>query len=472
MGSKERFYADIMAMHPEVTGSCNLVIVKLPNGETIRFAVDCGLFQEQNYQELNNSLPFNPEALDFILVTHNHVDHTGRLPFAVKKGFSKKIYTTEATCDLLPLALYDSLKVLKDVSKRQNKKCLYSENDVNKTLELLEPCKYKTPIMVNDNVRVTFLKTNGHLPGSAEIIVELIYPDFEHINIKFTGDYNNKNIFFDIDYIPDYILDMPLTVVQESTYGDMDSNQITKCFKDNVLNRISNGGTVITPVFSLGRAQEILYELKCMQDDGSLDINVPIYFDGKLAIRYTNLYKREVFEIKPTMKDFLPKNLVYVDSDLRYDILDDPSTKIIVTTSGMGSYGPAQVYIPKYITRENTLIQFTGYTAEGTLGRELQDAGFNEKVKIGGLVTVKKADVQYTTEFSAHAKADEMINYLKQYRNLKLILVNHGEEAVKEKFAERILDEVSVKNVGILGRQYFFRINPYGLVKTLSTKFV
>lgn len=470
MGSKDRFYADIMAMHPEVTGSCNLVIVKLPNGETIRFAVDCGLFQEQNYQELNNSLPFNPEALDFILVTHNHVDHTGRLPFAVKKGFSKKIYTTEATCAFLPLALYDSLKVLKDVSKRQNKKCLYSEHDVDKTLELLEPCKYKKPIMVNDNIRVTFLK-NGHLPGAASILVELIYPDFENINILFTGDYNNKNTFFDIDDIPDYILNMPLTVVQESTYGDMDSNQITKCFKNNVLKRISNEGTVITPVFSLGRAQEILYELKCMQDDGSLDINVPIYFDGKLAVRYTNLYKKEAFEIKPTMKDFLPQNLVYVDSDSRCNVLEDSSSKIIVTTSGMGSYGPAQVYIPKYITHENALIQFTGYTAEGTLGRELQDANFNEKVKIGGLITVKKADVRYTTEFSAHAKADEMIDFLNQFRNLKLILVNHGEELVKEKFAERILDEVSTKDVGLLGRQYFFRINPYGLVKTLSTKF-
>ena len=122
MGKKERFYADLMATQPEVTGSCNLIIVKLPNDETIRFVVDCGLFQEKEYEELNNALPFNAENVDFCLVTHNHVDHTGRLPLMVKKGFFKKIYATETTCKLLPLALNDSFKVLRDISKRKKQK--------------------------------------------------------------------------------------------------------------------------------------------------------------------------------------------------------------------------------------------------------------------------------------------------------------------------------------------------------------
>lgn len=469
MGSKERFYADIMAMHPEVTGSCNLLIVKLPNHETIRIVVDCGLFQEPDYEGYNNSLPFKSESVDFVFVTHNHVDHIGRLPFMVKNGYSNKIYSTEDTCHLLPLSLYDSLKVLKDISKRQNAKCLYNENDVNKTLSLLSPCKYNVPFLICDNIRVTFLR-NGHLVGASSILIEIIYPDYENINLLFTGDYNNKNIFFDVQDFPDYILDMPLTVVQESTYGDMDSNQVSKCFRNNILNCIANKGTVVAPVFSLGRAQEILYELKCMQDDGSLDINVPIYFDGKLAIKYTALYTKGILGIKSNMQDFLPKNLFFVDSESRRNVLEDSSEKIIVTTSGMGSYGPAQIYIPEYITHSNSLIQFTGYTADGTLGSQLKNAAFNEKVKIGGLITLKKSDVQYTTEFSAHAKADEMISFLKKFNNLKLILVNHGEANVKETFAKRILDEVSVKNIGILGRDYFFRVNPYGLVKTMSSK--
>lgn len=146
MGKKERFYADVMAMHPEVTGSCNLVIVKLPNSETIRFVVDCGIFQESEYEELNYTLPFNAESVDFCLVTHNHVDHTGRLPFMIKNGFRNKIYATETTCKLMPLALNDSCKVLEDVAKRKNKKCLYTEAHVKETVSNLEPCMYDETI--------------------------------------------------------------------------------------------------------------------------------------------------------------------------------------------------------------------------------------------------------------------------------------------------------------------------------------
>jgi len=111
MGAKDRLYADIMAVHPEVTGSCLLVIVKQPDGTTVKFIVDCGLFQERKYSKNNESLPFIPENIDFCLVTHNHVDHTGRLPFLVSKGFNKEIYTSETTAKLLPYALEDSYKV-------------------------------------------------------------------------------------------------------------------------------------------------------------------------------------------------------------------------------------------------------------------------------------------------------------------------------------------------------------------------
>ena len=134
MGAKERFYVDIMALQPEVTGSCNLVIVNYPNGEKTRFIVDCGLFQESDYSQYNASFPFNAENIEFCVVTHNHVDHTGRLPLLVKKGFTGEIYTSKATAILLPLALADSYKVLKDVAKRNNAKQLYSESDVAETL--------------------------------------------------------------------------------------------------------------------------------------------------------------------------------------------------------------------------------------------------------------------------------------------------------------------------------------------------
>lgn len=171
------------------------------------------------------------------------------------------------------------------------------------------------------------------------------------------------------------------------------------------------------------------------------------------------------------MKNFLPENLTFVNKSNRSEVLEDTERKIILTTSGMGSYGPAQVYIPEYITRENALIHFTGYTAEGTLGNRLKNTKIGESVEVGGLIANKKAIVEYTTEYSAHAKANELIAFLNQFKNLKLVLVNHGESEIKETFAKRILKEVKTKRVGLLGREYFFRVNPYGLVKTLSTKF-
>lgn len=470
MGSKERFYADIMATHPEVTGSCNLVIVKFPNGETLRFVVDCGLFREKEYDEYNNTLPFTPEHVDFCLVTHNHIDHVGRLPLMVKEGYYKGIYATKTTCKFLPLALYDSHSALHDTAKRKNQKCLYNETDIDNTLKLLKPCEYNEMMEIHPNVKVMFLQ-NGHLLGAAMIFVQISYPGQADINILFTGDYKKDNIFFDVDSIPEFIRKLPLTIVQESTYGDIDTRDIKPCFKENIIKSIRREETIIVPVFSLGRSQEILYELKCMQEDGVLGKHIPIYLDGKLAIKYTDLYLKDGLEIKPEMRKFLPDNLTFSNSDLRDKLLEDHDAKIILTTSGMGSYGPAQVYIPAYITRKNALIHFTGYTAEGTLGGKLKAAGEYETVEVSGMMLKKLASVEYTSEYSAHAKADEMIDFLNQFDKLKLVLVNHGEYDTKEKFANRVLEEVSTKNVGILGRDFFFRICPFGFVKTLSSKF-
>lgn len=180
MGSKDRLYADIMAVHPEVTGSCNLVIVKQPDNSTVKFVVDCGLFQERQYSKNNESLPFIPANIDFCLVTHNHVDHVGRLPFMVNKGFDKEIYMTETTAKLLPLALEDSHKVLRDVAKRQNHSPLYSEADVSQTMRLIHSCKYNETIQIRPNIKATFFM-NGHLMGASSILVQIIGRDTKQL---------------------------------------------------------------------------------------------------------------------------------------------------------------------------------------------------------------------------------------------------------------------------------------------------
>lgn len=468
MANKTRMYVDIMALNPEVTGSCFLCVLKLPNKECVKFIVDCGLFQEEEYDKYNYSFPFNPENIDFALLTHNHVDHTGRLPFLYRKGFSGKVYCSKQTKILLPLALQDSCKVLKDVCKRKNIKQLYTEEDVDKTLTNTVGVDFYSKIEITPNISVTLLK-NGHLIGAAIICIEIHYPGEEDINICFSGDYNNKNLFFDIDPMPEEIKQKRISLIIESTYGTMNSSEISYTFKNNLLNSIKQGKTVIIPVFSLGRSQEILLHLKEFQNIELLDKNIPIFFDGKLAHHYTKLYL-ENDEISKK-KDFMPDNVTFVDSTFREQLLNTDDCKIIVTTSGMGTYGPAQQYLPYFISKPKATIIFTGYTAENTLGRRLQETPKEDFVKIGGMLARKIADVYSTTEFSSHAKSDEIIELIKQFSNVRAILINHGETKGKEEMAKRVMNEINISNIGILDREYFFRIDTWGINKTLSTKF-
>ena len=473
MGQKNRLYVDIMSAHPEVTGSCILCVVKYQTGEKIKFVVDCGLFQEEKYDMLNTSLPFKPEELDFILVTHNHIDHIGRLPYLQKQGFFRNIYTTSETRKLMKPALENSCKVLGELAQRNNTKPLYDNINVEETLHHIQGCDFEVTKEVIPDVKVTFFK-NGHLPGAALILVQISYIHSEDINILFTGDYNKKNVFFDVPELPDWVLELPLIIVQESTYGNTNSTEISKTFEIEISEAVRQNKNIVIPVFSLGRAQETLYLLKQMQDSKKIRADYPIYLDGALTQAYTKMYQKCDIGIKDELKEnFLPSNLNYILScEERLNIIAAyQKPKIVVTSSGMASHGPAQMHIPAVISHKNGFVHFTGYTAEGTLGHRLQQTQYKEPISVGGLVVKKLGEVKYTNEFSSHAKCDEMIDFLKKFKNLKLVLINHGETNTKEAFASKIIDTINPKNVGILGRDYFFRVNPYGLVKTMGTKF-
>lgn len=416
-------------------------------------------------------MPFDCDEISFVVVTHNHVDHIGRLPLLFKRGYNGKVYCSTQTKILLPLALNDSQKVLADVCKRKHQSSLYNVKDVETTLNNVVGVDFNNKIKVTPNIEVTFLE-NGHLIGAAMILIEINYPGEEPINVLFTGDYNNKNEFLNLHELPMRVRNKRMSVVIESTYGDTSVEEINHgFFSEKVLEAIEERKTIILPVFSLGRSQEILLRLKELQDTNKLDVNIPIYFDGKLAQAYTALYCNSKILIDESKKDFFPRNLVAVNCEIREKLLQTDDCKIIVTTSGMGTYGPAQVYIPYFISKENALILFTGYTAEGTLGANLKNAKKGETVKIGGLILKKFADVSYCNEFSAHAKSEELIEFLKNFNNLRGVLINHGQTKAKEAFAEKILKEININEVGILSRDYFFRIGSYGIVKTLSTKF-
>ncbi|MDD2375938.1 MAG: MBL fold metallo-hydrolase [Clostridia bacterium] len=471
MGTKSKFFVDVMSLNEEVTGSCHLCVVKMPNHETIKFIVDCGLFQESEYYKYNYTLPFNPDELNFALITHNHTDHIGRLPLLAKLGFRNDIYTTELTRILMYESLKDSCSILSQVAKRNNTKPLYDADDLKITLGLVKEIPYYKEIQVHTNVKVRFLD-NGHLIGASMILVKITYPGEEDINMLFTGDYSSNSTFFNVGRISKKIFNLNLTVIQESTYATTYTDSIVEIFEENILKAVSENKTIIVPVFSLSRAQEIMLKIKNIQDSGKLDKTIPVYLDGKLSIKYTNIYSKYSYMFKDTAKNFFPENFSFVDKELRADLITNTKCKIILTSSGMGSYGPAPLYINNYISSENALIHFIGYPAKGTLSRKLKNAKKDDFVKIGGVVKQKKCDIEYTTEFSSHAKLDEILTFLKQFSNINLLLVNHGEHDCKENLAKQVIVNNLCKDVAIESRSTFYRINNNGLLKELTTKFL
>lgn len=478
MSNSNRPYADVIAFNKEVTGSSNLVTITFPNGTKNKVLVDSGLFQETEYSKLNKDLPFDVSSIDYVLITHNHVDHTGKLPFLVKNGYRGDIHMSESTAKLLPYALEDSYNVLKNNAEILNEAPLYSAADVDETLKHVKGHPFEKSFWLDEdkNIKVTFFM-NGHLPGAVVILMQIKYHDYtnkhyDDINLIFTGDYNNKNMFFDVKPIPKWVHQLPVTIIQESTYGDMNSTDVEYVFEKNILDAVASKKKILIPVFSLGRSQEVMLLLKKWQDEGKLDKSIPIYLDGKLAIKYTELYLRDGLDNREECKKFLPENFSYISSKAqRNSIIESNECSILLSTSGMGSNGPCRTLIPQYLKNPNAVIHFTGYCAEGTMGRRLHDCQNGEIIDCCGLRVKKLATVLFTAEISAHAKADELIGFLTPFEYIKLVLVNHGTNRKKDIYSNRVVDETNVKDVGILGRDYFYRIDAYGLRKTLTTKF-
>lgn len=469
MINNEEVYLELMEPASEVTGSFNLCTY-VAGDTTIKYLADCGIYQEKDFQTKNGEFVVDPKEIDFAILTHNHLDHQGRFALLVSQGFKGKIYTTKITQRILGKALYDNFRVQKNTTRYGE--LSYDEEDVVETLDRVVGCEYNETIEINNFIKITFIP-NGHLIGAASVLVQNHYTGFNDINILFSGDYNNKNMFFRVPGPRKWIRELPLNVVTESTYGYMDSSEIKRVFRKNILVALRDGKTIIIPVFSLGRAQEILYILKEMQSKYDEFNNIPIYYDGKLSFAYTDEYhhmlSQGILHFYKGKEVFEPIGLKRVDNrELRQLLMNQKNSKIIVTTSGMGSYGAAQSYIKEYIAKPNGLIHFTGYCSVDSLGGRLKKAEKGEIVEVGGLHIVKRADVEFTNEFSAHAKADEIIAFLNKFQNLRSVFVNHGKMDVKDEFADRIVDEVRPIEVGVLGGKYYYRIFPDSYTESFS----
>lgn len=250
----------------------------------------------------------------------------------------------------------------------------------------------------------------------------------------------------------------------ESTYGARKKvpNENGK-FKREIEEFSKEDKTILIPAFSFGRFQNILLCLKELQDEGKLSLNIPIYIDGKLGIDITAIWaKLETVELK----DFIPTDVQIVQD--KKILMADKNPKIIVTTSGMGNFGPAREYLVHYIEDDNAVIYLTGYSSQGTASRTVLEGAYDEELQVNGIICRKKATVTFTGEFSSHAKKNELIEYIRSFAKVNCLLLNHGEVEQKISLANSYKEsyKTNIKTIGIIDGKTVYRINSYGFVKS------
>lgn len=466
MNSKSAFRAYLSGYSNEVTGSKMLLQVEFPDGRISRIQIEDGYFQELDHKRLNYVNDLDPSLIDAILITHNHIDHMGRLPKSVRDGYNGHIYMTEITAELCPMYLYNSSQHQQENAEEMKKeypaeekifKPLYHKSDVENTIKKIVGVPYRKTIEILPGIEVTFYE-NAHILGAAMILLQCKCDGKKSINFFFTGDYRLENCFFDMPPIPKSVRNMPLIMVHEATNGQIDSKDIKHCLWNNIANAVTKKMDILIGTLAQGREQEMLYLLKLMQEAGVLPKWYKIYVDGPLGIKTNEKYKSILSWYNPKKADFLPEGVIYVTLKTRDSVLSDSSPKIILTTSGMLSQGPAKTYVPVFLERSNAMIHLVSYAAEGTIARVLLDAKRKEKVSYGLQEFKKRAIIKTTREKTSHATADEMIEFINQFTNIQALLLQHGSYESLDTFERRVIEETNVKKVGRLNRQTMYAI--------------
>lgn len=432
----------------EVTGSMYLIETK-----DVKFLVDCGIFQGKD-SKIKNELrlrEINPSEIEFIILTHAHLDHSGMIPLFVKKGFKGKIFSTHATRDISALMFLDAAEIQEEEAERISRKNirkglppeepLFTKEDVIVAIKNFETYDYGEEIKFK-NMKFRFLDA-GHILGSAFVEMEI-----EGKKITFSGDLGNLNKPV-IRNPNSPLTKKPDLLVIESTYG----NRNHKPFEESVLelkeiiNSTCERGLVLIPSFALERTQDLLYVLRELQEREEIK-KIPVFLDSPLAISITKIFKlhRECFdeETKELIKqDVDPLNfpgLHFVRKVTESKKLNDLKKEaIIIAGSGMCEGGRIQHHLKHHAWKDTTSIMFVGYQAKGTLGREIVDG--KRYVNIMGEEIKINAKIYTVNGFSSHADKDELLKWISEIdRNSKIILT-HGEEEVMEKFKEEILNK-------------------------------
>ena len=437
----------------EVTGSCSMLEVCGKN-----IIVDCGMEQGVDLFE-NIEIPVAPADIDAIVVTHAHIDHTGKLPFLVANGYSGPIYSTAATRELCDIMLKDSAHIQEAEVQWRNRKGkraadegefvpLYTTEDVLRTMPLFKTAGYNTEVEIFDGVKISYTDA-GHLLGSSNVLFTINEDGVER-TLLFSGDLGN--------------LDKPLIkspedpphadyVVCESTYGDRthpEAPDYVSQLTGIIQSTLDRGGNVVVPAFAVGRTQELLYYIRIIKEKGLVKRHdgFPVVVDSPLAVEATNIYSTEMYEyydeeaidllragINPVT---FPDLKVSVSSDESRAINEDTTPKIIISASGMCEAGRIRHHLKHNLWRPECTILFVGYQSPGPVGGKLLDGA--DSVKLFGEEIAVKAEILRIDSFSSHADEPHLREWVKKVNPAKRIFINHGEDKVTEKFA----DEVSV----------------------------
>ena len=444
-----------------VTGSCFHI-----ETDTCSFLVDCGMFQGSSADEARNHdpFPFNPADLDFVILTHAHVDHSGRLPKLYVDGFQGPIYATKATAELCAIMLPDSGHIQEFENEWVNRKReraglppvkpLYTVQDATDCMKLFKSVRYYEELRINDWIRVKF-NDAGHLLGSS--IVELwVREEGREIKLVFSGDLGNRDMPILRD--PD-IIESADYVFIESTYGNRDhirtENKIEK-FLEIIKSTKEKGGNVIIPSFAVGRTQEVIYELfkQHKRNDEELKelLRIPVYVDSPLAVSATEVFRNNLDCFDEEAREYIKNGDNPLDfPGLRFTrsaeeskaLNDSTESLMIISASGMCEAGRIKHHLKHNLWRKESSIVFVGYQAAGTLGRRILDGA--KKVRIFGEEINVDARVEMLEGLSGHADRTGLMNWLKAFRKKpKHIFVVHGEEDAIKEFGDLIYKELKI----------------------------
>lgn len=423
----------------EVTGSCTLL-----STDNYNILVDCGMEQGKDVF-VNEELDVDPSTIDFVFLTHAHIDHSGRLPVLVKGGFNGRIFASKGSTELSEIMLRDSAHIQQSEAEWQNKKArragrqevepVYDMQDAEDTLRLFEPCEYGTVIRIAQGLTAEFFDA-GHLLGSASIRLTVRENGNDTV-IVFSGDIGNLNKPILRDPQAPDLADF---VIMESTYGDRVHPEAPDYIKNltEILNEtFTRGGNVVIPSFAVGRTQELLYFLRVIKQEKLVKQDFKVYVDSPLAVKATQVFNQNTISccdeetaellrkgINPISFDGLVTSQTAEDSKA---INETPGCKVIISSSGMCTAGRIRHHLKHNLWRSDSSVLFVGYQSAGTLGRALLDGA--KSVRIFGEEIAVNARMYTLEGISGHADMNGLISWVKNFKGRPKVFINHGDEA-------------------------------------------